>query len=175
MGQDVQPEWRPSITAEVNANSAAMTNICAGRSIFRGRSARDSRMKRAVKPSPMTPSGMFTQKIDRQPRLSTSRPPRSGPAAMATPKAAPQIPTARARSLGSRNVLTMIDIATGLSIEPPIACNARDATSTRAFGATLQSNEPILKATSPTWNVLRRPKRSAIAPARSRKLATTMV
>ena len=85
------------------------------------------------------------------------------------------MPTARARSFGSRKVLTMIDIATGLSIAPPTACNARAATSTRAFGATLQSNEPILKTNSPAWNVLRRPKRSAIEPASSRKLATTMV
>ena len=137
MGHDVQPAWRPSMTAEVNANSAVMTSTCARRSKRRGRSARDSRTKRAVKASASAPSGRLTQKIERQPMLSTSKPPSSGPAAMATPKAAPQMPTARARSFGSRNVLTMIDIATGLSIEPPSACSTRDATRTRAFGATL--------------------------------------
>jgi hypothetical protein len=40
---------------------------------------------------------------------------------MLRPKAAPQAPIACARSRGSSNTLRMIDIATGLSIDPPMA------------------------------------------------------
>ena len=45
------------------------------------------------------------------------------------PNTAPHTPTAWARSRGSVNVLTMIDIATGFSIDAPTACSTRNATS----------------------------------------------
>ena len=118
---------------------------------------------------------MLTQKIERQPTRSTSTPPRSGPAAIDTPKTAPQTPMARARSLRSVNVLTMIDIATGLSIEPPRACSMRKPTSALVVGARLHSSDPRPKTARPSWNVRRRPKRSAIDPDSMSKLATTTV
>ena len=40
---------------------------------------------------------------------------------MLSPNIAAYTPIARARSAGSTNTVRMIDIATGLSIEPPIA------------------------------------------------------
>ena len=64
---------------------------------------------------------MLIQKIDRQPSEETSAPPTIGPSAIEIPNTAPQTPTACARSRGSVKVLVMIDIATGLSIEPPTA------------------------------------------------------
>ena len=45
------------------------------------------------------------------------------------PNTAPHTPTAWARSRGSVNVLTMIDIETGFSIDAPTACSTRNATS----------------------------------------------
>ena len=48
-------------------------------------------------------------------------PPSTGPSAMLSPNIAAYTPIARARSAGSTNTVRMIDIATGLSIEPPIA------------------------------------------------------
>jgi hypothetical protein len=85
------------------------------------------------------------------------------------------MPIARARSRGSANVLTMMDIATGLSIEPPLACSMRNATRVAVVGARLQSSEPSPNTPRPIWKVRRRPKRSAVEPDRSSRHATTTV
>ena len=76
-----------------------------------------------------TTTGMLSQKIACQPIASTSAPPTTGPRAIESPTVPPQMPIARARSRASRTVLVMIDIATGFSIEPPIACSIRAAMS----------------------------------------------
>ena len=65
--------------------------------------------------------GMLTQKMDRQPTVSTSTPPTIGPNPRLIPTTPPHTPMARARSQGSVKSLAMIDIATGLSIEAPTA------------------------------------------------------
>jgi hypothetical protein len=65
-------------------------------------------MKRPASRKAATPTGTFSQKIDRQPRVSTGNPPSSGPAAMLKPTTAPQTPIARARSFGSVKVFVMI-------------------------------------------------------------------
>ena len=64
---------------------------------------------------------MLSQKIARHPIADTSAPPTIGPSAIEIPNTAPHTPTAWARSRGSVNVLVMIDIATGLSMQPPSA------------------------------------------------------
>ena len=71
----------------------------------------------------------------------------TGPSAMLTPTTAPQTPIACARSLGSVNVLVMIDMATGLSIEPPMAWTMRNTTSVVRLGARLQRRDPPTKVT----------------------------
>lgn len=58
----------------------------------------------------------------------------------------------------------MIDIATGLSIDPPTACTMRKTTSQVRLGARLHSSEPRLKTVSPTVKTRRRPSRSAVEP-----------
>jgi hypothetical protein len=50
-------------------------------------------------------------------------------------------------------VLVMIDIAIGLSIDPPTACSIRNATSQPSPGATLHSSEPSVNSASPAWKV----------------------
>jgi len=121
------------------------------------------------------PIGRLIQKIARQPTACTSAPPSSGPIAIEMPITAPHMPIARARTRTSGNVLTMIDIATGLSIAPPRAWTIRNATSAPSLGAKLQSSEPSENTTRPIRNTRRRPYRSAIAPASIRKLAITTV
>lgn len=69
----------------------------------------------------------------------------------------------------------MIDMATGLSIEPPIAWSTRKATSQPRLGARPQSSEPTANTTRPSWKVLRRPTRSAVEPDSNRRLASTRV
>src|SRR5579872_2549727 len=87
----------------------------------RARGARDSGTKRAVSAMAARPTGMLTQNTPRQPTASTRAPPRTGPSATDRANVPPQAPRARARSARSVNVLVMMDIATGLSMDPPIA------------------------------------------------------
>ena len=141
----------------------------------RGRAARDSGTNSAASTIAASPTGMLTQKMPRQPTLSVSTPPSTGPSAMDRPKTPPQTPMARARSRGSVKVLAMIDTATGFIIEPPTACSMRNATSQPRSGARLHSREPRVNVASPIWKIRRRPSRSAVDPARMRKLAMTTV
>lgn len=127
-----------------------MTSSWPGGSTRRARGARDSGTNFAVSAIASRPTGMFTQKIARQLTPSTSAPPSTGPSARLSPTTPAHTPIAWARSRGSVNVLRMIDIATGLSIEPPIACSARAPIRTPMLGARLHSSEPSVNASSPT-------------------------
>ena len=91
------------------------------------------------------------------------------------PTIEPNTPIALARSAGSVKVAATIAIATGLSMVPPTACSARAAIRKPMLGATAHSNEPAPNATSPTRKTLRRPTRSAVEPASTRKPASTRV
>ena len=108
--------------------------------------------------------GTLTQKTNRQPAASTNAPPTTGPIARLMPLTPPHTPIARARSRGSVNVFVMIDTATGLSIEPPTACNMRKAISHPRLGASPHNSELTVKMARPVWNMRRRPYRSAVAP-----------
>ena len=102
----------------------------------RGCGARDSGTNSAVSTIAARPIGTLTRKIARQPTASTSAPPSTGPSAMQMPNiAAPHAdrPRALARVLERR--CATIDIATGLSIAPPIACSTRNAISSSRLGA----------------------------------------
>jgi hypothetical protein len=94
---------------------------------------------------------------------------------MLSPTTPPQTPIARARSRGSVNVLVMMDMATGLSMEPPTAWTIRKTISQPRLGATLHSREPTVNRASPAWKVRRRPTRSAVDPDRISRLASTNV
>ena len=60
--------------------------------------SRDSGTKTAVRMIAAIPTGMLTQKIERQPTALTSTPPTTGPSARDRPMTPPQIPIALARS-----------------------------------------------------------------------------
>ncbi len=170
-----QPVDGPSMMPYVRPVNSTITSSCPTGSILRGRAARDSGTNRAASTTAATPTGTLIQKIDRQPTAPTSAPPTTGPSAMLSPTTPPHTPMALARSLGSVKVFVMIDIATGFSIEPPTACTMRNAISEPVFGATLHNSEPRLNSTSPTWNVRRRPNRSAVDPDSISRLASTRV
>ena len=93
--------------------------------------------------------GRLIQKTARQPTNSISRPPTMGPSAIEMPTTAPQNPSARARSTRPVNTCEMIDSATGLSIEPPIAWMKRAAISVSMPGARLHSSDPAAKTVEP--------------------------
>jgi hypothetical protein len=98
-----------------------MTSSCPTGSSRRGWGARDSGTKRAARAMAATPMGMLTKKMARQSTDWTRAPPTTGPRAMLIPTTAPHTPMAWARSLGSSKVFRMMDMATGLSIDPPTA------------------------------------------------------
>ncbi|KEF05917.1 hypothetical protein DF17_17100 [Streptomyces rimosus] len=172
---EVQPADGASMIAYVSVPSSAITSSCPTGSTRRGCGARDSGTYRTVRNSASAPMGTLIQKIARQSTLCTSSPPTIGPAAMLMPTTPPHTPIARARSFGSVKVLVMIDIATGLSIEPPTACTMRNATRHSRFGARLHSSEPSAKTTRPAWKTRRRPSRSAVEPASISSDARTRV
>jgi hypothetical protein len=58
----------------------------------------------------------------------------------------------------------MMDIATGLSIEPPTACTIRKTISQPTLGASEHASDPSVKTASPTWKTRTRPSRSAVEP-----------
>ncbi len=91
------------------------------------------------------------------------------------PNIAAKTPIACARSRGSSKTLRTIDIATGLSIAPPIACRAREPTSSSRLGASAHSSDPSENTTSPAQNTRRRPRRSAVEPHSISRLASTSV
>jgi hypothetical protein len=146
---EVQPARGASMIAYVMLASATITNNWPTASTRRARGALDSGTNREVRPIAARPIGMLIQKMDRQPIVSTSTPPTTGPSPRLMPTTPPHTPMARARSRGSVNTLVIMDIATGLSIEAPTACTILNATSQPSPGARLQSREPTVKITSP--------------------------
>ena len=121
MSTEAQPWSGPSMIPYVSDARPTITSIWPTGSNRRGRSARDSGTNRWVATTASAPTGTLTRKTARQPTASTSMPPSTGPSAMLSPNIAAYTPIARARSAGSTNTVRMIDIATGLSIEAPIA------------------------------------------------------
>ncbi|CAM5677352.1 hypothetical protein SFUMM280S_07552 [Streptomyces fumanus] len=162
--------------AYVRLPNRAITSTCPSGSGRRARGARDSGTYRRVSSSAASPTGRLTQKIERQPTDSTSRPAagqRPGGHGDADHRA--PHPIARARSRGSVKVLVMIDMATGLSIEPPTACTIRNTTSEVRSGASEHSTEPAVNSTRPVMKTRLRPIRSAVEPASISSEARTRV
>src|SRR5581483_1809352 len=126
---ELQPARGPSMIAYVAQVSIAMRSSWPGTSIRRGLSAFDSGTSQRESESAATPIGMFTQKIERQPIVSVSAPPRTGPAAALAPKVPPHTPYAKARCFASVKTLVINESEFGLSIDPPIPCRTRNAIS----------------------------------------------
>ena len=122
----------------------------------------------------MMPSGRFTRKIHRHPKVSVSTPPSNGPRAAAELITAPQTPKAAARYL-PRNVADTVDRVFGMIIAPPMPCNARAVSSMPASCDVAASNELATKITVPIWNTSLRPLASPSLPKGSSNAASTML
>ena len=144
-------------------------------SALRPRSALESGTSSAVSEMAARPTGMFAQKMPRQPTEPTRMPPATGPSAMDRPETPSQTPIALARSFGPLNTLVMMPSAAGLSMLPPIPCSTRNAISQVSDGARLQSQEPRVNRLRPTWKMVLRPILSAAAPENISRLASTIV
>ncbi len=172
---DDHPRSGASMMPKVSDDKSVITSTCPGTSTLLATGALDSGMYRRARTTAVSPTGMLIQKIDRHPTEDTSAPPTTGPRAMDTPTTAAQTPMAWARSRGMVKVLVMIDMATGLSIDPPTAWTMRKTMSSVRSGATLHRSEPAAKVTSPMTKVRRRPNRSAVDPDSMSRLASTRV
>ena len=104
------------------------------------------------------------KKIQDQLSALVRAPPSRTPAAPPLPEAAPQIPSATFRSLPSRNVVVRIDSAAGASSAAPSPCAARKTINELEDHARPSRSEKTVKTVSPSMNMRRRPKRSAIRP-----------
>ena len=100
----------------------------------------------------------------RQSNALTSRPPRVGPAIVATPATAPQMPNAAPRRSGGNTVVRMASVC-GSSSAAPTPCAARKATSQPTLGDRPQAAEASVNKITPTMNSLRCPNRSPSRPA----------
>jgi hypothetical protein len=110
----------------------------------------------------------LSRKIGRQPSPPTSaaisRPPSSGPAAVANPATAPYQPNARPRSRGGKT--DWMIASTGVFNTPAMApCTTRQATSWAGPVASAQSADAAVNPTSPIRNTSRCPNRSPRRPA----------
>src|SRR5262249_33764617 len=95
-----------------------------------------------------TPRGRLMKKIDRQPSVSVSTPPASGPMAVAPPIVAPKTPSARARA-APENSTRNSGVPVANSTAPPTPCNARNRSSASAGGASAHASDPAGETAQP--------------------------
>jgi hypothetical protein len=95
-----------------------------------------------------TPMGRFTRKIQRQPRLSTRKPPSGGPTLSPRYTTITLMPSALPRSVRGNTEVTMA-AAVALSRAAPQPCTTRLAMSQAPFMLTAANKEPAVNRTSP--------------------------
>ena len=164
-----QPCWTARVIAYTSSISPPVIEMAPGTSKCRWVTpATLSRTSRGVSASTSAPTGTLMKKIQDQSSELVSAPPSSTPAAPPLPETAPQIPSAKLRSLPSGKVVVRIDSAAGESSAAPSPWRARKAISEPSDQASPSSSELTLKSVSPAMNRRRRPSRSAMRPPSSR-------
>ncbi len=121
-------------------------------------------MRRTAAIRTITPIGRLTKKIHRQSKLVTRRPPKVGPAIVATPATAPQMPSAVPRR-SAGNVATMRAMVCGISMAAPSPCRARAPISSAGFWEIPHSRLATVKTATPKMKTVRCPRRSPSRPA----------
>src|SRR5579875_3869475 len=104
-----------------------------------------------------------THQSARQPSVTVSAPPSSGPARFDTPEAAPQMPSAAPRRSGGKP-LTAPASAAGLTRPAPTPCSPRASSSTAISPASAPAAAPTAKSARPSSARRREPKRSTSIP-----------
>ena len=167
-----QPSALPRISANINAVSATVIRAVPTQSARPPAGSRDSRSRATPPANAATPMGRLMKKMDRQPSVSVSTPPASGPMAVAPPIVAPKTPSARARA-APENSARSSGVPVANSTAPPTPCSARNNSSASAVGASAHASDPAVKMTRPTRNSRRRPSRSPMVAAGSSSTAST--
>ncbi len=167
-----QPSALPRIRPNISAVSAPVIRAVPGQSALPPAGLRDSRSRATPPANAATPMGRLMKKIDRQPSVSVSTPPASGPMALAPPSVAPNAPSARARA-APENSARISGVAVANSTAPPTPCSARNSSSWSAVAASAHAKDPAVKMTRPVRNSRRRPSRSPRVAAGSSSTAST--
>lgn len=110
-----------------------------------------------------SPTGAFSQKMNRQPTVSVSTPPSIGPKATLDAAANAHAAVARARSAG--NAAAAIANPCGSITAAASPWPARAASSAGSEGAAAHSSDIAANAANPIRNSRRRPNRSPTDPA----------
>ena len=118
------------------------------------------------------PIGRLMKKMYRQSKALTSSPPSVGPAMVATPATAPQMPNAEPRRWGGNTVVKMASVC-GSSSAAPTPWRPRNAISQPTVGEKPQAADARVNKTTPTMNSLRCPNRSPSRPAVISSTAST--
>ena len=121
------------------------------------------------------PIGRLMKKIQRQERVSVSRPPSTSPTAPPPAAIALQTPSAWVRSRPSANVVVTIESAAGETRAAPSPCSARPPTSIPDEVATPLTREAAENKATPAMKRRCLPSRSAARPPRSRNPPKTSV
>ena len=121
-----------------------------------------------------TATGTLSQKIACQFHPSMTAPPTSGPTATPRPEMPPQMPMARGRRSGATAPLRRARDS-GMTPAAPSPWTARAAINWAGSTLSAASTDPTPKATMPTTNAVRRPKRSPRAEAMRMRLAKASV
>ena len=91
------------------------------------------------------------------------------------PRRRPTAARRRGRGAPAGNAFSTSASEDGTRKAAPSACTTRNATSAPADGATAHSSEAAVNSSRPNTKMRRRPSRSAIRPAATRKAAKTML
>ena len=129
-------------------------------------------MMKKVTPRTAAPIGRLTKKIQRQSNAVTSSPPRVGPAIVARPATAPQMPNAAPRRSGGNVMVTMASVC-GISMAAPSPWTARKPISQPTPGANPHAAEAAVNTVIPATNIVRGPSRSPSRPAVITRTAST--
>ncbi|KAF1042215.1 MAG: hypothetical protein GAK35_02829 [Herbaspirillum frisingense] len=112
---------------------------------------------------PTTPMGTLIRKIQCHDRLSTSQPPSTGPTTGPNWPAM-EIEASAAMYCAPGTLLSTASRPTGNSMEPPMPCTTRAASSCGSVCAVAHRMEPITNTRMVAKYILRVPKRSANQP-----------
>ena len=135
---------------------------------------RESGTSRAISTSAMATIGTLTKNTEPHQKCASSRPPVTGPMAIARPTAPAQIPIAFGRSVGSKT-FEMIDSVDGSTAAPLIPISARNAISSSGEVANAHSTELSPNASIPPSRTRLRPRRSPRIPQVKRRPANASV
>ena len=119
-----------------------------------------------------TTTGTLTSRVEPHQKPSSSAPETMGPMEAPAPANPAQTAIARGRSCGGK-IDVMMDSVAGMMNAAPMPITARLAISCEASPASPPSSEPRPNTARPASSAPRRPKRSPMAPALSRRPANT--